>query len=702
MPAVRAAGRSALALGVFAAAAFLLTWPVAWGDDGGIAGDGADANIFLWNAWWLGSALSAWENPYATDAIFWPGGTSLVLHTFSPVNAAAVALLSLAMPATLAFDVVLVAAFALSAWGAYLLARELTGSEAGAYVAGFAFGYAPWRYAHALGHLNLVATHWLPLFLLFLVRYQRSGARRDLALAATMLVGAALTDYALLLLAGLLAVVWTLAGEGWRGAPLRRTVATGLVAALAVSPLAVLLVSAYLEAPDLRDFRVEASRYSLDLFSYVWPSPVSWMYADVGDVLPPGGTPTEATAFLGYALLATAVVGALVAWREARPWVVVAGLFAILSLGPRLVVAGRETGWWMPYAALQRVPLLDTLRTPGRFAVVVALATAILAALAVARLAPRFAPTPRRAAVAMLAALVLAESVVVPFPVTEVALTPLYSEAAARAPAALVELPLHQPGYAGQLGRVSYLAAQTEHGLPLVNGYHARETSRDGQFLRGELVLSAFTRLELGGVAPESLDIFPEQETRGNASALLAARGLHTLLFHVSEPPTETEAREWAFLQTLPGFRVVSSEPRARLVAAEPAGRPPLLLDLGIGWHGLELFDGVPSRWAFQRAELVVHAESPVVANVTLRLSPFLLATQETRTVALVVNGEEVHRADYARGWHDVAARAELREGTNVVELRSVERAVSLSWYEEDGDSRPLAMAVQDVRVRPS
>lgn len=711
-PPARLLDRTAwLALGAFFLLAIVATYPVAWHLTERAAGDGADSNIFIWNHWWVQHALASGENPYETNVIFWPGGTSLVLHTLSPTNALFAIPLGWALGAVGAYNALIIASFALCAWAMFLLARDVTGSAGGAALAGVLFGFTPYHYAHALGHLNLVAYYWLPLFVLFFLRHLRHGLARDAWLAAAMLVGAALTDYALVLMAGMLAFVLFLA----RGVALRdkaawkRLFAPAWRAALVVSPLAVLVLMSWRSSPELRVFGTESMRYSLDAFGYFVPTPLSWLYGDVGTILTVDGTPTEASVFLGFGVMLLALAGAvLTPWARSRPWLVGAGVFYVLSLGPILQVAGNVTGVRLPYALLQWVPLIDTLRTPARFAVVVILCVAMMLAFAWRALAPMLAARLRSARnvpvvhafVPVIALVILAEAVVMPFPTTEFRVSPLYDALDPADTEALVELPLHQPGYAGQFGRVNYLAAQTTHGIPLVNGYNAREVDRDAQFMRAQLVLAALTRLELGGVQPESRDIFPEQDTHAVAGDLLDARGLRRLMFHFAAPPTETEVREWAFLQTLPGVEVVERTEREVLLRAVPTGNATgrVLLDLGTGWHGLESREGTPFRWAF--ADPHVYLNAPNDTRVTMRanMTPYVTWTIPERHVDFVLNGDVVGEATLAPGWQEVAVELPLRAGENVLVLKSREPAVA-PVHHGGADTRSLAMGVENVRV---
>ena len=63
------------------------------------------------------------------------------------------------------YNIVLLLTFPLCAIAMYALVFRLTGSAAGAFVAGLAFAFAPYRISQ-LPHIQMLATFWAPLALL--------------------------------------------------------------------------------------------------------------------------------------------------------------------------------------------------------------------------------------------------------------------------------------------------------------------------------------------------------------------------------------------------------------------------------------------------------------------------------------------------------------------------------------------------------
>jgi hypothetical protein len=130
--------------------------------------------------------------------------------------------------------------FALSGYGAFRLARTLTGSEPVAWVAGIAFAFVPYRF-HLMSQLVYVFTPWLPLVFEALVLFVRARTRKraawlGFAFFMTGLTSVSFFAFALVPLALGGAVLLTRHGL-WRDGEFWRRGAAALgLAALALAP----------------------------------------------------------------------------------------------------------------------------------------------------------------------------------------------------------------------------------------------------------------------------------------------------------------------------------------------------------------------------------------------------------------------------------------------------------------------------------
>jgi len=127
----------------------------------------------------------------------------------------------------------------LSALGAWALAREVTGDAEASLLAGIVYALSPWRMSQ-IPHVRFQWGVFLPLLLLFLVRFLEGGRRLDLALFAVCFAWNALTNVHYALFSGVLVGVLLVFEALRRGSSARKRLLAALaaagVAALAVSP----------------------------------------------------------------------------------------------------------------------------------------------------------------------------------------------------------------------------------------------------------------------------------------------------------------------------------------------------------------------------------------------------------------------------------------------------------------------------------
>src|SRR4051812_9685198 len=226
--------------------ALLMHWPLPLVLGRDVPRDLGDPLPQAWQVAWDGHALAHQPLDFFQANVFWPLKNSLAFSD-ALVGYAPFGLIGSGPHAAIVrYDLLFLFAYALAFFGAYLLARELGAGRGGAFVAGAAFAYAPWRLEQD-GHLHVLSSGGIPLALALLVRGYRRGSGR------TVLAGWLVAAWQLSLgfslglqLAYLLLVLAVLAlALGWR--PPRATLLATLGGGLAFVLLAVLLSRPFLE-----------------------------------------------------------------------------------------------------------------------------------------------------------------------------------------------------------------------------------------------------------------------------------------------------------------------------------------------------------------------------------------------------------------------------------------------------------------------
>jgi hypothetical protein len=437
---------------------------------------GGDAPVYVWNMWWMKkSLLELHSSPLETDFIFHPVGINLGLHTLGATQGVLYVPLSLALGDVAAANVVVLLTFIISALAAYALARHYHANRGGAFLAGAAFAFCPYRLARLAGHYDLLSTEWIPLFLLCFSRaMDRSRrSRAPLVLAGLTAAACGYANLSYLVFLALIAIIFVfdrLVREraAWRPLLLRAALMLA-VACILLSPLFISIARAlsrwtYLPYPG-------TMRYSADLASYFLPGPSQNL---LGGPLGFAASRnlTESIVFPGYLPWLFGVF-ALLNRRLRRThalWIAVLALFLLLSLGPMLRVAGHSTGVPLPFALLQKLPLLNNLRAPARFALLVVLALAMLTSAAwTALMRSVRLRSVQLVMTSAAAAVLLAEIASVPIPLFA-AETPAVFRAIGAEPGdfAVVEI----PGIDQVPGRLMH--HQTSHGKRIFIGFCAR------------------------------------------------------------------------------------------------------------------------------------------------------------------------------------------------------------------------------------
>ena len=193
----------------YALLALAYTWPLPINLPHGVAHDAGDPILNTWILWWTTKAMpltAAWWNA----PIFYPATGTLAFseHLLGLVPIAA-PIIALTHQPLVAHNVAFIATFVLSALGAHFLAYTLTRRHDVSAVAAVAFAFAPYRLPQT-PHIQVLASHWMPVCLAALHRYDRTARPRWALIAAAAWVLQALSCGYYLLFLAVLVGLWFL------------------------------------------------------------------------------------------------------------------------------------------------------------------------------------------------------------------------------------------------------------------------------------------------------------------------------------------------------------------------------------------------------------------------------------------------------------------------------------------------------------
>jgi hypothetical protein len=292
----------------------------------------------------------------------------------------------------------------------------------------------------------------------------------------------------------------------------------GFACALVLAPLVPAIVSRLWQGDSIAPPVLwRSSAPGMDLLAFVAPNPFSPIVGSATREwlaqLPNGAV--ENTASIPLTALGVLM---LAMWRGMsfpRVWVRVAFGFGLLALGPFIHVAGANTYAPGPWALARFLPIVGAARMPGRLAIVVTLAVAVLCAAALARLLS----TSRRPGLTLsvVTAALLVELSPLPRVVYPAEIPEVYA-VVARDPGdvAVLEIPFGVRGGLSTVGDFSPASQfyQTVHQKRLLGAYLSRVPARVLREQMSYPTLRLLARLSEGGTVEPNLREAAREDVR--------------------------------------------------------------------------------------------------------------------------------------------------------------------------------------------
>jgi hypothetical protein len=420
----------AIVLILYVALAFIFTLPNSIHPTQALLGRGGDNYLHVWFLWEFARAVVHGQNPFHTTLILYPIGANLAWATTDILCQIMAVPFSLLLGPVLTYNLTLVLQLALGAFFARLLCKRVCGDTAAATIGGMIFGFSPFLLAHAWGHLSLVTTFPLPVYVLALGRLldREEPSWKDGALLGLGLALIALANYEYALIFSIFTLLILALDLGRAGLPLLKR----LWMPLLTSAVVFLFCLAPIMLMMLKDFGVtkpaslgDATGFSADVLSFFVPSLQQSLLGYYVRKLPEqffvGHGGIEGVEFIGLAAGIFAVIGCRVAHGNQRRWAgraMVAGIvFALLSLGPVVHMLGSPSSLLAPAAPFYKLGVMRFFREPARFSIVTMLCVSLLASIGLAFTLRKVQIQWKRSLfVWVVGAIVLVEYLTYPFP----------------------------------------------------------------------------------------------------------------------------------------------------------------------------------------------------------------------------------------------------------------------------------------------
>jgi hypothetical protein len=566
---------------------------------------GADIDVYFnpWVDWWTHHVLTTpGESLYFTDYLFYPDGVSLVFHSFSHVNTAISLALQPFVGQPTAYNVTILLAHLLSAFGMYLLIDYLTESSAAGIISGIVFTFNPYHIFESI-HPVLVSTQWIPLSLLFLMRWLRERRWWQVVLAALFFLLNALTSWHLMSFFSLWLIVLTIHYLGWSQQAsfwkrLRGIAAYALLSGLFILPFLWPLIREQLTAAQTY-MPVDLSiGRPLDLYHVVLPPWIKWVKKS------------------GYPGLVTLVLVGFGVWKgegQARMWATSAVLALLIAIGPNPVFKEHPIeAITLPWSSV----FVPIFRHTFRFQLLVMFGLAGAAGYGWLVIRDRLAGT--RWSAIFISLLLILDYSHWPFPTLDPDISPFY-EKLAEQPSDFAIAPLPSTRQTAKY----HMHYQTIHGKKIVGGHVSRTPERAMRFMEHhDLIRSISSK---GVVLPEITDISHQFDQ-------LHARDIRYLVLHKKHRVGPDLVAQWK--EALPLIPTYEDDSLIAYNTDLKRGRDydfihSITPDLGVVKYQVDPAEGI-LQGTFMGLEIYWGAVTPPEQNLSARIE---LVNQANTTV---------------------------------------------------------------------
>ncbi|HEX6162052.1 MAG TPA: hypothetical protein VFZ31_01715 [Vicinamibacterales bacterium] len=452
----------------------VLTVAMTWPQAARLSTDVYDADdplLSIWRLSWVAHILPESPADLLNGNIFYPEKRTLA-YTDSVLleGIAGAPLMWAGLSQVTAYNLLLLLSMALSGWAMWRYAFYLTSHSGAAILAGIMFAFVPFRFDH-FHHLELQATIFLPLTLLYFERtLDRDSARDAWLMAACFVAQVYSCIYYSVFLATILVPIavirlWTLPSEH-RGRWIRKVVPAAIAAVAVVAPYAYAYALNRATLGERLDSDVQ--RYSATLSNYLATTEANVVH---GGWSAQFGQP-ERFLFPGVITVLLAIAGVFSLDRPSttlgasrRVSLITIGMIGfIISLGLNTPLYDLLRELVLPYRGL---------RAPARASILVFLALAALGAYGWTRLMRGRSRTVTTIAGVVMAVLLLIELrtrldrwLTLPEPPPQV-----YRWLQMQPKSVVAEVPFARADELHQIYDGLYMFNSTYHWQPLVNGY---------------------------------------------------------------------------------------------------------------------------------------------------------------------------------------------------------------------------------------
>jgi len=660
---------------IFSILTIILTFPVILDFASEAAGFGCyDKCHMMWRFWWTDFSFENGLDFQHSNYIFYPdgvdiGGNMAYFTTFIGF------LLVQFLDYVIAWNIIWFLGLVFGGYGCYLLANNFNKNYFSSIIAGTIFTFTTYHMGQSLAHIGLSMIVWLPIFVLFLFKLLDKQSKYYSIVGGIIFFLVSLTHLYYSVFIAMFSIIFFAIYIFKQKKVSNKTFITNFsilltIGLVSTSVLFLLNPASSDEFPNRT--LSEHIKYSASLESLILPGSThtTQIISDYGmnisfysffDKPVPIGE-IEHLIFLGYSVIFLSAL-AVIRYRRNHVWfwLLICGIFVVMSFGPELKIFHQSTGIVLPDKVFyDAVPEWDEIRAPARFIVMANLALAVLA---------KFSSFKQQLMLTTIIGFVIIfEFSMIPYPSTSEPIPDIYAEIKNdESKFAVLSAPLGGVGDGGLMSDPTVLYHQIHHEKPIYGGHESRvslETTKKTQ----TYFLSMF---HIFG----SKDDVIKQDLATHGLSLFNHFDIKYVTLHKSSPIWESWQKDLlqVFLsetkqimsEILSGNNPVYEDDRIVVYKIpKPNSSEPFLL-LGSGWHVF-----VPEqhlRTTMKNSEILIVNPTNSEMHVTLNVVLHSIDKENTMTVSM--NNEELSRVNIPTTFKNVEVDLLLKPGVNVVTL---------------------------------
>ena len=351
----------------------------------------------MWRFWWADFSFENSLDFQHSNYIFYPDGTDIggnlaYFTTFIGF------LLVQFLDYVTTWNIIWFLGLVFGGYGCYLLANNFNKNYLSSIIAGIIFTFTTYHMGHSLAHIGLSMIVWLPIFVLFLFKLLEKQSKYYSIVGGIVFFLVSLTHLYYSVFITMFSIVFFAVYIFRQKKVSNKNFVTNFSILLLIGLVStsVLFLSNPTSNDEFPDRMIdEHINFSANLENLILPVPehTTQILSDHGIIIsfysffdkPVHGLQIENLIFLGYSVIFLSAL-AIIKYRRNHIWfwLLICGIFVLMSLGPELKIFHESTGIAMPDKLFyDAVPEWDEIRAPARFIVMANLALAVLASYAV-------------------------------------------------------------------------------------------------------------------------------------------------------------------------------------------------------------------------------------------------------------------------------------------------------------------------------